>query len=146
MNARYGHSSLARAIAALSLVASTLGSVGFASAATCDIPFPHKKKTCQEGSSKAVVTHGLFEDKGPAFFELSVDMQGGELGAVAYGIDTNGNHLSTCGKTAADELPDPGFTRGMTCQAIFNSGSGIANSTMRYSHPLDIVFTHVIVI
>jgi len=145
MNARYGHSSLARSVAGLSLIASILGSVCVASAATCDIPFPHKRKSCTQGSSKAVVTHGLFTTRGAVHFELSIDMQGGENGAVAYGIDVNGNNLSTCFKTASDDDPNPDVTLPFSCVSLYNT-SGTAFSRISYQHPIDMAFTHVVVI
>ncbi|HKO95130.1 MAG TPA: hypothetical protein VJU61_28440 [Polyangiaceae bacterium] len=145
MNARYGHSSLARAVAGVSLVAGILGSVGFASAATCDFPFPHKNKTCAQGSSKAVATHGLFTTTGPVHFELTIDMQGGENGAVAYGIDVNGNNLSTCAKTASDSDPRPRIASPFSCLSLYNT-SGTAFSQRSYQHPIDMRFTHVVVI
>lgn len=142
MNIRYGHSSLARAIASVSLAASIIGSAGFASAKVCDFDVPTSPQPCQEGTSTASVSHSLGGI--PARYTLSVNWLGGTSGAVAYGIDANGNHLSTCAKTAADD--DNGFgTSPVPCSQLYST-PGTASPTVEYDHPIDVVTTHVVVI
>jgi hypothetical protein len=143
MNARYSPSFLARAIAGVSLAASIIGSAGPASAVTCTLGFPITNAVCQQGSSRAVVTH--FLGGNPVKFRLSVDFQGGTLMATAQGIDINGNKQSGCARTAADDSPFVGGQSSVDCQNLFGV-PGTVFSSIAIDHPFNMRSTFVIAI
>lgn len=143
MNIRYSRSLLARALAGAALAASIVGSVRPASAVTCTKGFPITNSICQQGTSKAVVSHVL--QGNPARFQLSVDWQGGSMVAAAYGIDANGNHLNTCARTAADDLVFANATSPVSCSLLYGT-AGTAFSALAYDHPFNMVSTFVLVI
>jgi hypothetical protein len=146
MNIRNAHSYLARAFAGAALAASIVGSVSPASAVTCTIPYPSKTlKPCQQGSSFADITHFQSSGSDGLKFNISVNMKGGSVVAVAYGIDVNGNHLNTCATTVADDDPNPGRTSAVSCAALYGT-SGSVISIQRYNHPNNMASTFVSVL
>lgn len=148
MNARYGHSPVARAVVGMSLAVSIIGSAGFASAATCTFPFPHVFLACQgPGTVLAQAAHsiGFFGSPGQLLYKLDVDMQGGEFVAAAYGIDITGDHLNDCVSTAADDDPRVNLFSSVDCQALYGTPGGTTAKRF-YSHPQDMQSTFVVVL
>lgn len=149
MKTPYTRSPLARALAGAALAASILGSVEPASAVTCSLPFPSVDAFCVAGSSVAKINHQRFVQLNERAFTLtlSIDWQGGTVGAVAYPIDVNGNHLNNCFNTVADG--DNGIDRrqNIPCSRLFGANTpGTVFTTSNYDHAVEIQSTFVIVI
>jgi hypothetical protein len=120
-----------------------------ASAGECIFPFPTVPEApglsvfCIEGSSVARISHFLSLEEG---FVLSVDMLGGTIGAVAYGIDEFGTRLSTVATTVADRDPDSGEFEAVPASDVYGDGAeGIIPNLIFYDHPVDMASTYVAV-
>jgi hypothetical protein len=142
MNARYGHSRIARTLAVVSLGSSIIASTGSASAGTCTLTYPHIQAPCAQGGVSVKVTHQLQTIGGTVKFFIAIDMAGGTLGA-AYGIDVNGNHLNTCAKTAADTASGDGvISSTVSCMNLYGT-PGTTGATRPYDHPNNMASTFV---
>ena len=145
MNARYAHSPLTRALAGLSLAASIIGSVSTASAVTCTVPFGGVNTVCQQGTSRAVASHTLGFVGGSLKYHLNIDMQGGQVGSYAFGIDVNGNQLNECPTTVTDESPLVGQRVPVSCERL-RGQAGPAHSDVFYSYGVNMASTFIVVI
>lgn len=126
------------------------GAIASASAEECDFPFPINDAVgdnfCERGTAKAEVAFELINSN-PPFYVLQVDMQGGTLGAVAYGIDENGTNLTACNQLAADRDFRLGEHLDVPCnQLIGGTDETPVTFAAAYQHPFDMVATHVSVL
>jgi hypothetical protein len=126
-------------------VGAALSAASLAGAAECDGGFG--PFTCAEGTSVASVRAFLSRPVDTnAFYHLDIDMSGGEIGAVAYAVDENGNELTELDEVVADKNP---LTRQFTpipYADLFGSGSGTVDEVAEFQYPLDLVGIHVSVI
>jgi hypothetical protein len=120
------------------------GLVSSASAAVCTFPFPSFGDECDDGAVRAFVSHINFVDptNGALVFDLQVNLLEGELGAIAFGIDENGD-LNDLGTTVADDDPSGGQS-GIDAQQLFQI-PGFVPPQLFYSHADNMVATEVIV-
>jgi hypothetical protein len=126
-------------------LALTVGWVSSASAVTCNIPFPTNGDVCEAGTSSAIFRHVLVRD--PLRFQLAINMLGGTVGAVAYGIDENGNQLNRPETTVADDDPDPERFSGVPANQLYGGDDTTEVPPERfYQHPLNMASTFVIVL
>jgi hypothetical protein len=119
-----------------------------ASAVTCNFPSfeTPRGETCAQGTSVARLSGSLVRPPNEsAFFHLEIDMQGGELGAVAWPIDENGTVLEQF--TVADLDPTTGEFESTTFNNVFGRGGDVVIDEFEdFQHPLDLVGIEVTVI
>jgi hypothetical protein len=120
------------------------GIVSSASAAVCTFPFPSFGDECDDGTVRAFASHINFVDPndGALIFSIQVNLLAGELGAIAFGIDENGD-LNDLGTTVADEDPSEGQV-GIDAQRLFQI-PGFVPPQIFYRHADNVIATEVIV-
>ena len=128
---------------ALATMASALSVTTPASAVTCNGGFG--QFTCAEGSSVARFSGFLSRPvEGDAFFHMEIDMTGGQIGAVAEGIDENGNRVLD--SIVADKDPTANEFEPVPEADLLGSGDGLIDETADFQHPVDIVQVDLTVI
>lgn len=139
-----------RKFAVIAAAAALTAQSSIASAAECTFSFPTGQDDanggpleCRQGSSAALVAHFLAASEG---FSLFVDMTSGTLGAVAYGIDVNGNVLSTPTTTVADRDRRFNQFEAVPASDVYGDGvTGTIPNRIFYDHPIDMASTYVVV-
>jgi hypothetical protein len=116
-----------------------------AGAAECDGGFG--SFLCAVGTSSANVNAFLERpvDR-PAFYHIEIDMTGGDIAAVAYAVDENGNQLTDFDQVVADKNAFPGQFTPIPYADLFGGGSGDVDQVAEFTYPLDLQILHVTVI